>query len=76
MKQTFEKHIIDHRLYQPGEKPPECLERPPIGLVPKTLHDRMRTFSIIDAMERYASANKPVPVEWVHELISLHPYQR
>jgi len=70
------KRIIEEGSYRPGETPADCLTRPPVGLMPKTIHDTKRALSILDAMERYATAAKPVPVEWVHELATLFPYQR
>lgn len=52
------------------------IERPPIGLMPKSTHDMKRALDILDAMERFAKAQKPIPVEWVVELKELVPWKR
>ena len=44
---------------------------PPLGIKPKFIWDSMRIQDILDAMERFADAQKPVPVEWVTELRDL-----
>lgn len=54
----------------------ELPKRPPLGLMPKNLHDVKRALDILDAMERYASVQKPIPLEWVQELKMLYPYER
>ena len=51
-------------------------ERPPLGLKPKAIHDTTRALDILDAIERYARAKMPVPVEWVFELKELYPWRR
>ena len=40
-------------------------EKPPLDLMPRKLWNEQRMRDIFDAMERYAAANKPVPLEWV-----------
>ena len=42
--------------------------KPPLGLTPKYIWDSQRLFDIINAIHRYAQAEKPVPGEWVDEL--------
>jgi len=66
----------DEGCYRPGEKPADCLTPPPIGLMPKAIHDTKRALSILEAIDRYATAAKPVPIEWVQELANLFPFQR
>jgi hypothetical protein len=73
---TFEKQIIAESSNRPGEKPFDFPPRPPLGLMPKTIHDTKRALSILEAMARYATASQPVPIEWVHELTELFPFQR
>jgi hypothetical protein len=73
---TNEQRIIEEGSYKPGQLPPDCLTRPPIGLMPKAIHDTKRALSILEAMDRYATAAKPVPIEWVQELATLFPSQR
>lgn len=47
------------------------VEKPPLGLKPKWIHDKQRKREIIEAMERYSNAGKPIPAEWVEELKEL-----
>jgi hypothetical protein len=54
VKQTFDK-MIDN-------------VSTPIGLVPKSIHDSNRLRDIVEAMQRFSSANKRIPVEWISEL--------
>lgn len=42
-------------------------KKPPIGLMPKSIHDEKRFESISKAMDRYLKAGKIIPVEWVYE---------
>jgi|GEM_PF-2092606 len=46
-------------------------EKPTIGLVPKWFWDGIRRGDILNALERYAEAGKPAPVEWITELREL-----
>lgn len=43
------------------------LDKPPLGLMPKYLHDEKRFEDIRNAMGRYADAGKVVPQEWIDE---------
>ncbi|WP_157645659.1 hypothetical protein [Burkholderia ubonensis] len=45
--------------------------KPPLGLVPKYIHDERRMKEILGAIERYSDAGLPVPVEWVQELSAI-----
>ena len=45
--------------------------KPPLGLKPKYIHDKIRIKEILDAMERYSYQRFPVPIEWVEELREL-----
>lgn len=54
----------------------EDMNRPPLGLMPKNIHDTTRALDILDAMERYALAGMPAPVEWVLELKEIYPWRR
>ncbi len=60
----------------PPPPPPPPLQRPPLGLKPKNIHDTIRALDIMDAMERYAKAGMAVPLEWVSELKELYPWRR
>ena len=43
-------------------------QKPPLGLVPRSIRDRERCQEIIEAIGRYNEAGKPVPAEWLEEL--------
>ena len=43
-------------------------EEPPIGIMPRDIHDHVRGDSILAAMERYSEEGLAVPLEWVNEL--------
>lgn len=47
------------------------IEKPPIGLEPRWAHDGRRKVAILEAMERYAKAKLPIPLEWIEELEDL-----
>lgn len=49
----------------------ETVKIAPLGIKPKYIWDSMRVSDILDAMERFADAQKPIPVEWVTELKGL-----
>ena len=44
------------------------IEKPPIGLRPKIVHDQPRAVEILEAMLRYVEADKAVPQAWLDEL--------
>lgn len=41
---------------------------PPLGLMPRSIHDSHRVVDILHAMLRYTMFNKPIPHEWLSEL--------
>ena len=43
-------------------------EKPPLGIVPRHIHDEYRAREIIFALLRYLDAGKPIPREWLEEL--------
>jgi len=45
--------------------------KPPLGLVPKYVQDSNRAIAIVEAMQRYQKAGKPIPLEWAQELYDL-----
>lgn len=47
----------------------EPVERPPLGLKPRNIHDRMRMLEVLEAMHRYVKADMKIPLEWHHEYI-------
>lgn len=45
----------------------DAIQKPPLGIEPKWLHDYKRANEILDAIERYSDSNIPVPKAWVIE---------
>lgn len=41
--------------------------KPPLGLMPRCTHKRMRFQDICDAIVRYYSSNLEIPIVWVEE---------
>jgi hypothetical protein len=48
------------------------IEKPPIGLKPKWLHDEQRQRECKEAIERYVNARRKVPQEWLDEYNSYY----
>lgn len=48
------------------------MNKPPLGLIPEDIYEIQsnteRMAMIIEAMRRYAEAEKPIPIKWVNEL--------
>ncbi len=42
-------------------------KKPPLGLMPKKLHDSSRMLEIMNAVIRYFRDCKSVPIEWIEE---------
>lgn len=51
-------------------------ERPPLGLRPRYVVVCLRIQEILEAMQRYATAPREIPREWVDELADLTEWQR
>lgn len=49
------------------DKMTEPLVKPPLGLIPKDIHDLHRQLEIREAMMRYLDAGMDIPQEWVNE---------
>ena len=47
------------------------IKRPPIGLVPRKLHNESRIKDIIEAMSRFMYESKQIPLDWIDELYEL-----
>ena len=45
----------------------EILKAPPIGLIPKHIHDSKRFNEVCGAISRYFNAGLKIPVEWIEE---------
>lgn len=56
-----------------GPKPCEetRIEKPPLGLIPHSIWVDTRIVEILAAMESFAEAQKPAPIEWTQELWKL-----
>ena len=52
--------------------PTSTSKRPPLGLMPKKIHDEKRIESILEAMIRYTKEGKSIPPEWISELWSFY----
>lgn len=48
-----------------------AIPKPPLGLKPKYIHDKIRIKEILDTMERYSYQRFPVPIEWIEKLREL-----
>ena len=47
------------------------VQKPPLGLMPRQIHNWNRKIAIIEAMERYSNVGMVIPKEWVSELKEL-----
>lgn len=52
------------------------LQTSPPGVTPRRLHEAGRMRHIILAIRQYSQAGKPVPVEWMDELIELLGWEK
>ena len=43
------------------------IDKPPLGLIPKEIHNMQRRADIIAAIVRYANAGKAIPIGWIEE---------
>ena len=49
----------------------ENIQKPPVGLKPRYVHDGERIDEILCAIERYTDANMSIPKSWIDELRDL-----
>ncbi|GLI90449.1 MBL fold metallo-hydrolase [Bacillus subtilis] len=49
------------------EKASKAVEKPPLGVTPRWLHDELRFKELSEAIERFREACKPIPEVWVNE---------
>ena len=47
-------------------------KKPPLGITPRSIHDRHRACHILNAMMRYSRAGKTIPLAWRQELRDLY----
>lgn len=43
------------------------MEKPPLGLMPRKVAERLRFQDVCGAITRYYMANKKIPIEWIVE---------
>ncbi len=55
-------------------KPIPKVEKPPLGLMPLSEHNRLRQEEIMSAIERYTDAGLEIPIEWLEEIRELVIY--
>ena len=53
---------------------PPVVAKPPLGLMPRKMHNIMRGIAILNAMKRYTENEMPIPEEWLAELQDLSKY--
>lgn len=64
------KEKLEER-YSKMEEESMKAERPPLGLVPRYIRQEERLKEINEALQRYITAVKPIPSEWVEEKLYL-----
>lgn len=45
---------------------------PPLGLMPRSIHNQHRAQEIVAAMDRYIDASKKIPRAWIEELMEIY----
>ena len=48
-------------------KSEEKIKRPPLGLVPKYIHESKRHNEVCEAITRYYQEGLEIPIEWIEE---------
>lgn len=43
--------------------------KPPLGVVPKGIHDLTRVMQVLGAIKRFSEAGQPPKLEWIDEVI-------
>jgi hypothetical protein len=51
-------------------------EKPPVGIMPRSIHNRYRASDLIDAMQRYTKEGRNIPLEWINELDDINSYNK
>lgn len=64
------EHFLSGYIHLGGSDPLRSLELPPVGLKSKAIHDEQRQIEILEAMQRFSEVDKPIPKEWIDELMS------
>lgn len=61
--------FISSAIHKVSAKPP--MKRPPIGLIPKSIHDQTRLEELLSASKRYLDAGLPINSAWLKEMVEL-----
>ena len=49
-------------------------EKPPVGIMPRAIHNKYRVNDLIDAMARYTKEGRNIPREWINELDDINSF--
>ena len=52
------------------------MDKPPVGLQPRIIHEALRREEILAACVRYDACNTIIPEEWIEELSELNKKPR
>jgi len=58
------RNEIDSKIIE-GSRPARV--KPPLGVMPKNIHDSIRRSELGYAIERFVEVGKPIYIEWVEE---------
>jgi hypothetical protein len=58
---------INHKIYFEIEEEGIKSVKPPLGITPKYIHDQERSNDLVEAIQRYLSAGREIPLEWIEE---------
>ncbi len=47
------------------------IEKPPLGVKPRAIHEQGRLSGLFEAVLRYMTAGTPIPQEWIDEINEL-----
>lgn len=61
--------VVENNLpkYENPPKPPEEISKPPLGLMPRYIHEEKRLKSVVEAVTRCFLNDKIIPIEWIEE---------
>ena len=57
----------DYAEYRQEKKEVYMKEKPPVGLMPKKLHDEARFQKVCRAISEYYNSGRKIPIKWVEE---------
>jgi hypothetical protein len=62
---TMSQGCIVRPIPPPPSPPPTA--KPPLGIMPRYIHDEQRLNDLCLAINRYITGNKAIPIEWIEE---------